>query len=58
MPEVLVVKSKVKALAKKNKMSMGGDAVNELSKEVAQLITKAVGRARANGRKTVKGRDV
>lgn len=56
--EMLVVKSKVREVAKKKKMSFGGDAAAALSKEVAALIDKAIERAKANGRKTVKGRDI
>ncbi len=58
MAEMLVVQSKIKALAKKKKMSMGADAVTELSKEVACLVDRAAERAKANGRKTIKGRDM
>ena len=58
MVEVLVVRSKVKEYAAKKKMRFGGDAVDALSKEVAALIDKAVERAKANNRGTVKGRDV
>ena len=58
MTEMLVVKSKIKAYAKKKKMSFGGDAAGALSKEVASLVDKAIERARANRRSTVKGRDI
>ena len=42
MAEMLVVKSKIKAYAKKKKMSFGGDAAGALSKEVASLVDKAI----------------
>jgi histone H3/H4 len=58
MAEMLVVKSKVREYAKKKKMSFGGDAADALSKEVACLIDKAIERAKANRRSTVKGRDI
>ncbi len=58
MAEMLVVKSKVKSYAKKKKMSFGGDAASALSKEVARLVDKAIERAKANRRSTVKGRDI
>ncbi len=58
MAEMLVVQSKVKALAKKKKMSCGADAVTALSKEVSALVDKAAERAKANGRRTIKGRDI
>lgn len=58
MGDVLVVQSKVKALVKKKKMAMSADAVKALSAEVKNLITKAIERAKANGRKTIKARDI
>lgn len=58
MAEMLVVKSKVKALAKKKKMSFGADAAGELSKAVRALVERAAERAKANKRKTIKGRDI
>ena len=58
MAEMLVVKSKVRAYANKKKMSFGGDAADALSREVARLIDKAIERAKANRRSTVKGRDI
>ena len=58
MAEMLVVKSKVREYAKKKKMSFGGDAADALSREVARLIDKAIERAKANRRSTVKGRDI
>ena len=58
MAEMLVVKSKIKAIAKKKKMSFGGDAAAELSKAVKALVERAIERAKANKRKTIKGRDI
>jgi histone H3/H4 len=58
MADVLVVKSKVRAYTKKKKMNLGGDAVVQLTKEVKRLLDRAVERAKANGRKTVKARDI
>ena len=58
MGEMLVVKSKIREYAKKKTMSFGGDAANALSKEVQTLLDKAIERAKSNGRKTVKARDV
>jgi len=55
---MFVVKSKVKEVAKKKKMAMGSDAVDELSKEVGRLIDKAAVRAKQNRRNTIKGRDI
>lgn len=58
MTEALVVKSKVRALAKKKKMNLGGDAVDALTKEVTRLVDRAAERSKANRRSTIKGRDI
>jgi histone H3/H4 len=58
MGESLVVKSKVRAVAKKMKMNLGGDAVAALDKEVSRLVSRAADRAKQNRRSTIKGRDV
>ncbi|MBI5347469.1 MAG: DUF1931 domain-containing protein [Candidatus Aenigmarchaeota archaeon] len=58
MTDMLVVQSKIKGLAKKKEMSCGADAVQALSKEVACLVDKAAERAKANGRRTIKERDI
>ncbi|MCX6819465.1 MAG: hypothetical protein NT129_05725 [Candidatus Aenigmarchaeota archaeon] len=58
MTGILVVKSKVREYAKKKKMSFGGDAADALSKEVARIVDKAIERAKANRRSTIKGRDI
>ena len=56
--EALVVKSKVRELAKKKKMNLGGDAVQALTKEVSRLVERAAERAKENRRSTIKGRDI
>ncbi len=58
MAEALVVKSKVRALAKKKKMNLGGDAVDAISKEIIRMVDRAADRAKANRRSTIKGRDI
>lgn len=58
MGESLVVKSKVRAVAKKMKMNLGGDAVSALDREVARLVNRAAERAKQNRRSTIKGRDI
>lgn len=58
MAEMLVVRSKVRELARKKKMNLGADAAVELSKEVARLIDRAAQRAKENRRSTIKGRDI
>lgn len=58
MSEILVVQSKVKATAKKNKMRFSGDAVTALSSAVEGLIKTAANRAKANRRQTIKASDI
>lgn len=54
----LVVQSKVKAHVKKLKMKCSSDVVDGLNKLVAWHIEKAVSRAKANGRKTMRAADL
>jgi len=58
MGELLVVRSKVREIAKKRRMNLGGDAADALSREVARLVDRAAERAKANRRTTIKGRDI
>ena len=57
MGDSLVVGSKVKEEIKKAGCNTAGDAVDALSDVVAWHIKKAAERAKANGRKTVRGVD-
>ena len=56
MRKLLVVSSKIKQAVKG--MSIGSDFAEALSKEVEALIKEAAKRAKANGRKTVKAKDL
>ena len=56
--EVYVVQSKVKALGKKKKCRMSGDAIGALSAVVEATVTKAAERAKANRRQTIKASDI
>jgi histone H3/H4 len=56
MAESLVVKAKIKEYCKG--MNCSGDLAEALSKKVALLLSDAVARAKANGRKTVQSKDV
>lgn len=58
MSDMLVVRSKVRELARKKKMNLGADAATELSREVSRLVDRAAQRARDNRRSTIKGRDI
>jgi len=53
-----VVGSKVKALIKEQGANTAGDFADALSHEVEALVEKAVGRAKRNGRKTVRAGDL
>jgi len=57
MSDLLVVGSKVKEAIKGEGCNTAGDAVDALSSVVAMHIKKAADRAKANGRKTVRGVD-
>jgi len=56
--DVLLVASKVRARVKDKGCNMGGDFVGKLNEVVTWWIDTSVERAKANGRKTVGGRDV
>lgn len=58
MGELLIVQSKVKAVAKKKGFRFSGDAVKVLSKTVEEVVTKAGQRAKANKRQTIKASDL
>jgi len=53
-----VVQSKVKELVKKTKMKCSSDVVEAVNKIVMNHVTKGCERAKANGRKTVRGADL
>ena len=53
----LVVQAKVKELIKKNKMNCASDVMGALTGVVEHHVTKAVTRAKSNGRKTVRAAD-
>jgi len=56
MGKLLVVSSKIKQVAAG--MSIGTDFAEALSREVEALIKQAARRAKANGRKTIKAKDL
>lgn len=59
MADVLVVASKVKKYIKdKADMNTSASTIDALSQAVARLCDRAIESARADGRKTVKDRDV
>ena len=56
MGKLLIVSSKIKEVARG--MSIASDFPEALSREVEALIKNAAKRAKANGRKTVKAKDL
>lgn len=55
--ESLVVGSKAKAVLKKSGCNTAGDALESLNDAVYWYLEQASKRAKANGRKTVRGHD-
>ncbi len=55
--EPLVIASKAKAVLKKAGCNTAGDAFDSLNEYVYWLLESAAKRAKANGRKTVRGHD-
>jgi histone H3/H4 len=59
MADVLVVTSKVKKFVReKSGFNTSAELIESLSQEVEKLCLAAIDRAKADGRKTVKGRDL
>ena len=58
MAELLVVTSKVKDFISKSDMNSSGDLAESLSSVVEKQLIRAVERAKANGRKTVRPEDI
>ena len=55
--EVVIVASKIKAAIKKSGCNTAGDAIEGLNEVVYWYLDQAAKRAKANGRKTVRGHD-
>jgi histone H3/H4 len=55
--EMLLVGSKTKAALKAHDVNVSGDALDSLNKLVYWYVEEAAKRAKANGRKTVRGHD-
>lgn len=53
----LLVQSKVRAYIKKKGLNTGGDSLEALEKAFKRSIDDAIGRAKANDRKTLMARD-
>lgn len=57
-PADFIVKAKVKTLIKEAGMNTSAEIWSELGTTVAAAVERAITRAKANGRKTVKGADI
>lgn len=53
-----VVQSKVKELVKKMKLKCSSDVVDAMNHLIQQAVSKGCERAKANGRKTLRGSDL
>lgn len=56
--ESYVIQSKLKALVRKSKMKCSADVIDALNKLVQAEVQKGLLRAKANGRKTLRGADL
>ena len=56
-PVEFVVKSKVKILVAEADMRISSDAWDNIGHQVTRAVKSAIRRAKANGRKTIKGAD-
>jgi histone H3/H4 len=58
MGDLLVVRSKVKELAKKSKCRCSDDAVAAMSSAVEDMVKRAAKRAQQNKRQTIRPQDI
>lgn len=56
--EILIVQSKVKDIIKKKNFQCSAEAIEAFSAVLEDTVNKAINRAKANGRKTVKAQDI
>jgi len=56
-PSDLIVKSKLRALFSEAEMRVSDEVWNEIGHGVTRSVKEAIRRAKANGRKTVRGAD-
>ena len=59
-PDVLFVKSKIRDYIKSKGCNTSGDVIDgpALNAAITSILDKAIGRAKANGRKTVQEKDL
>ncbi|MEX2721968.1 MAG: hypothetical protein Q6362_011250 [Candidatus Wukongarchaeota archaeon] len=53
-----IVQKAYRDLAKKKGFLVGSDSIKALDKAVEKLVTDAMARTKANGRKTIKAQDI
>jgi len=58
MADMMIVGSKVKAHIKSKEGKTSGELLDALNNKVAEMLDTAVGRAKTNGRTTVKAHDL
>ncbi len=58
MADLLIVSSKLKDFIKAEGCQTAGDVSEALSKYIERVLSQAIARAKANGRKTVRGTDL
>ncbi|NQU98929.1 DUF1931 domain-containing protein [Candidatus Woesearchaeota archaeon] len=56
MSDLFIVKAKIKEIA--GDLNVAGDFSDVLNDKVKQLIEEAISRAKANGRRTLMGKDL
>ena len=56
--DLIIVKSKVRGLIKASECNTSEEAYAVIDASLKEIVEKAIGRAKANGRKTVKARDI
>lgn len=54
----LIVSSRVKELAKSGKVRVGGEFYDAANKAAVDLVQRAIARAKANGRSTLRPQDL
>jgi histone H3/H4 len=57
-PGLLIVQSKVRELIREKEMRTSDEFISALSEHVRQAVEKAVGRAKENGRSTLRPADL
>lgn len=54
----LLIQSKIRAYIKENGLNTGGDSLEQIEVALKTLLNDAIGRAKANDRKTLMAKDI